>query len=140
MVNKFNRVFRAVAILAGAMTYGISNAQTADIYPVPQSIQWSEQVAFNKDVAYVITGEDAADPDAVNLFKKNFSTDNGSVEVIIGERGDEAVAAYESLIPQKAEGYYLPLTAKRSSLPATTAAEHSTVCRPSSRLPRSPRL
>ena len=79
MVNKFNRVFRAVAILAGAMTYGISNAQTADIYPVPQSIQWSEQVAFNKDVAYGITGEDAADPDAVNLFKKIFSTDNGSV-------------------------------------------------------------
>lgn len=113
MVNKFNRVFRAVAILAGAMTYGISNAQTADIYPVPQSIQWSEQVAFNKDVAYVITGEDAADPDAVNLFKKNFSTDNGSVEVIIGERGDEAVTAYESLIPQKAEGYYLAIDGKK---------------------------
>ena len=113
MVNKFNRVFRAVAILAGAMTYGISNAQTADIYPVPQSIQWSEQVAFNKDVAYVITGEDAADPDAVNLFKKNFSTDNGSVEVIIGERGDEAVAAYESLIPKKAEGYYLAIDGKK---------------------------
>lgn len=113
MVNKFNRVFRAVAILAGAMTYGISNAQTADIYPVPQSIQWSEQVAFNKDVAYVITGEDAVDPDAVNLFKKNFSTDNGSVEVIIGERGDEAVAAYESLIPKKAEGYYLAIDGKK---------------------------
>ena len=113
MVNKFNRVFRAAAILAGAMTYGISNAQTADIYPVPQSIQWSEQVAFNKDVAYVITGEDAADPDAVNLFKKNFSTDNGSVEVIIGERGDEAVTAYESLIPQKAEGYYLAIDGKK---------------------------
>ena len=44
---------------------------------------------------------------AVNLFKENFSTDGGAVEVIIGERGDEAVAAYESLIPQKDEGYYL---------------------------------
>ena len=113
MANKFNRVFRAVAILAGAMTYGISNAQTADIYPVPQSIQWSEQVAFNNDVTYTITGADKADTDAVNLFKKNFSTDNGSVEVFIGERGDEAVTAYESLIPQKAEGYYLAIDGKK---------------------------
>lgn len=107
MVKKINKAFLAVAILSGAMVPKVSDAQTTDIYPVPQSIQWSEQVAFSNDVSYTITGETTADADAVNLFKENFSTDGGAVEVIIGERGDEAVAAYESLIPQKDEGYYL---------------------------------
>ena len=107
MVKKINKAFLAVAILSGAMVPKVSDAQTIDIYPVPQSIQWSEQVAFSNGVSYTITGETTADADAVNLFKENFSTDGGAVEVIIGERGDEAVAAYESLIPQKDEGYYL---------------------------------
>ena len=109
MINKLNQVFLAIAVLAGAMTYSVSYAQTTDISPVPQSIQWGEHVAFNNDVAYAITGKETADTDAINLFKKNFSTENGTVEVIIGERGDEAVSAYESLIPNKAESYYLAI-------------------------------
>ena len=82
-------------------------AQTVDIYPVPQEIKWGQEVAFCNNTGYAITGEDTADADAVNLFKKSLNTDGGEVEVIMGERGDEAVAAYESLIPQKTEGYYL---------------------------------
>ena len=109
MVNILNKTFLAAAILAGAVTHSVSNAQTTDIYPVPQSIQWNGQTAFSNDATYTITGEETADADAVNLFKKNLNTESGTVEVIIGERGDEAVAAYESLIPNKAEGYYLAI-------------------------------
>ena len=113
MVKIFNKAFLAAAILSGAIAPGVSNAQTTGISPVPQSIQWGEQVAFNNDVAYTINGEETADTDAVNLFKKNFNTENGNVEVIIGERGDEAVAEYASLIPQKAEGYYLAVNSNK---------------------------
>ena len=103
----FKRTFLAAAMLCGIASHTATYAQKTDIYPVPQSVQWSEEIAFGNDVAYTITGEATADADAVNAFKKNFKTENGTIEVIMGKRGDEAVAAYESLIPNKAEGYYL---------------------------------
>ena len=94
-------------MLCGMASYTATYAQEVDIYPVPQAVQWSEETAFGNDVTYTITGEADADIDAINAFKKHFKTENGTVELIIGERGDVAVAAYESLIPNKAEGYYL---------------------------------
>jgi hyaluronoglucosaminidase len=109
----FKKIFFAVAMLCGMASYTATYAQKTDIYPVPQSVQWSEETAFGNDVAYTITGEATADADAVNAFKKNFKTENGTIEVIMGERGDEAVAAYESRIPAKAEGYYLEVSANK---------------------------
>ena len=103
----FKKTFLAVAMLCGMASYTATYAQEVDIYPVPQAVQWSEETAFGNDVTYTITGEADADIDAINAFKKHFKTENGTVELIIGERGDVAVAAYESLIPNKAEGYYL---------------------------------
>ena len=94
------------ALILTAISFN-ANAQTAKIYPIPQSIAWGSETAFENSASYTITGEADADADAVNLFKKNFSTTDGTVELVIGERGDAAVAAYENLIPQKAEGYYL---------------------------------
>ncbi len=94
------------ALIFTAISFN-ANAQTVKIYPIPQSIAWGNETAFENSASYTITGEADADADAVNLFKKNFSTTDGAVELVIGERGDVAVAAYESLIPQKAEGYYL---------------------------------
>ena len=94
------------ALIFTAISFN-ANAQTVKIYPIPQSIAWGNETAFENSASYTITGEADADADAVNLFKKNFSTTDGAVELIIGERGDAAVAAYESLIPAKAEGYYL---------------------------------
>ena len=94
------------ALLLTAISFN-ANAQTVKIYPIPQSIAWGSETAFENSASYTITGEADADADAVNLFKKNFSTTDGAVELVIGERGDAAVATYENLIPQKAEGYYL---------------------------------
>ena len=97
----------AIAFLAiTAFTTELS-AQTIDIYPKPQEITWGNEVAFNNSTSYTLTGADTADADAVNLFKKKFNTAEDGIEVIIGERGDAAVAAYGSRIPDKAEGYYL---------------------------------
>lgn len=108
MIKNFKKAFIA-AILTSTAISGTTNAQTTTVYPVPQSIQWSGKVAFSNDATYTITGTDTADTDAVNLFNRSFSTGNGTVEVIIGERGDEAVAEYADLIPQKSEGYYLAI-------------------------------
>lgn len=109
MIKHLNKAFLAAVILASAVIPGTANAQTTNVYPVPQSIQWSGKVAFNNDATYTITGAGTADTDAVNLFNRSFSTGNGTVEVIIGERSDEAVAEYADLIPQKPEGYYLAI-------------------------------
>ena len=84
-------------------------SQVVDISPVPQQIEWSGSVAFSAATAYNIVGEADADKDAVALFKDNF-TIGGALTVVIGERGDAAVAEYEALIPSKSEGYYLSVT------------------------------
>ena len=90
-----------------------ANAQKVSVYPVPQNVAWGENVAFANSVGFVVNGEEGADVDAVALLKKNFNTGNDGVALVIGERGDAAVAEYEGLIPQKAEGYYLSVAADK---------------------------
>ena len=93
--------------LISSLICGSADAQKIEVHPQPQSISWSDETAFTNEATYTLYGETTADADAVNLFKKNLNAGGGTVEVIMGERGDEVVAAYENLIPQKAEGYYL---------------------------------
>ena len=107
------KLFLGFAALFLAATTSSANAQTVKVYPIPQNITWGDDVAFENSASYTITGEADADADAINLFKKNFGTTDGTVELIIGERGDAAVAAYESVIPAKDEGYYLEVTANK---------------------------
>lgn len=105
---------KSMSVAAALILSAISvHSQSIDIYPKPQTIAWGNETAFNNNASYTLTGSETADTDAVSLFKKNFSTENGGVEVIIGERGDEAVAGYESLIPEKAEGYYLAVNGNK---------------------------
>lgn len=105
MKKQKNRCLLLLSLLLVVATLPLW-AQPVSISPTPQSISWSGSVAFANNEAYTIMGESSADADAVALFKKNFTT-GGAVQVIMGERGDAAVAEYESLIPAKAEGYYL---------------------------------
>ena len=103
--------FLSIATIAIALfTATIAKAQKTDIYPTPQSITWGTEIAFTNNTTFTLNGNESADDDAVSLFKKKFNTENGTIQVIIGERGDNAVAGYESLIPQKAEGYYLEVS------------------------------
>ena len=97
----------AMTALISSLVCGSADAQKIEVHPQPQSISWSDETAFTNEATYTLYGETTADADAVKLFKKNLNAGGGTVEVIMGERGDEVVAAYENLIPQKAEGYYL---------------------------------
>lgn len=113
-MKNFSRV--AITALATMLSLFTSFAQTVEISPKPQVVSWGNEVAFEKGVSYTLTGENDADQDAVNLFKKNFDTANGSIEVIIGERGDAAIESTnipESDFPEKAEGYYLKIDGKK---------------------------
>lgn len=88
-------------------------AQQTEISPKPQQVEWGTVKAFDNTVTYTLVGADAADADAVALLTQHFTTEGGAVQLIIGERGDAAVAEYESLIPTKAEGYYLSVGADK---------------------------
>ena len=104
------RLLSGIASALFLFTAQISHAQQVDIYPKPQSITWGTETAFANNAAFILDGSENADADAVSLFKKKFNTENGTVQVIIGERGDNAVTEYEELIPQKPEGYYLAVS------------------------------
>lgn len=87
-------------------------AQQVTISPLPQKITWGEK-AFDRQTAFNVVGAETADADAVNALSAKYATTGGSIELIIGERGDDAVAAYEASIPSKAEGYFLEVTPER---------------------------
>ena len=69
--------------------------------------------AFVNSTSLVIQGEADADADAVTLLKSKFATADSGIALLIGERGDAAVAEYANLIPEKAEGYYLSVAADK---------------------------
>ncbi|MBQ5818230.1 MAG: beta-N-acetylglucosaminidase domain-containing protein, partial [Bacteroidaceae bacterium] len=86
-----------------------ADAQKVTVSPLPQEISWGSEKAFDKSVAFKVKGLKSADADAVALLQKNFNLDGKKIKLIIGERGDKAVKKYNSLIPQKSEGYYLSI-------------------------------
>ena len=115
MLNLFimNKIVSIIAIIFAFVATTKTQAQESDIYPKPQSIEWGTDIAFANSTSFVMNGSETADKDAVALFKEHFSTEDGAVQVVIGERGDKAVAQYESLIPQKSEGYYLSVSSDK---------------------------
>lgn len=90
------------------------SAQQVTISPIPQSIEWGTKAfAQGAGGANEIHGADLADADAVRalnalLAQYTFDTD---LHIYIGERGAEAVSAYDAQIPEKSEGYYLSVQA-----------------------------
>ena len=96
--------------------------QTSGIFPQPQQVKWGEGKAFDNTVAYALVGATDADADAVALVNKYLTTANGTIQLIIGDRGDAAVAEYDSLIPTKAEGYYLSVASDKVVIAGNDAA------------------
>ena len=99
---------KLLPLVAMAWTCATSmQAQQITVSPLPQEITWGSK-AFDKGFSYTLTGESDADADAVRVLKSGLTAGSGSnVNIVIGERGDAAVAAYETDIPNKKEGYYL---------------------------------
>ncbi|MBQ2367370.1 MAG: hypothetical protein II296_03525, partial [Bacteroidaceae bacterium] len=100
-----NTLFTIMALAASTA----ADAQKVTVSPLPQEISWGSEKAFDKSVAFKVKGLKSADADAVALLQKNFNLDGKKIKLIIGERGDKAVKKYNSLIPQKSEGYYLSI-------------------------------
>lgn len=96
-------------------------SQTVTISPIPQSVEWGEQ-AFQNTASYNLIGAEQADADAVATLRKHFNTAGGDIDLIIGQRGDEAISEYESLIPSKTEGYYLSVAPGKVVIAGNDAA------------------
>ena len=87
-----------------------TQAQQVTVSPLPQEITWGEK-AFDAGFSYTLSGEQDADADALRVLKAKVPQGSGSaVNIVIGERGDAAVASYAGKIPEKKEGYYLKVT------------------------------
>ena len=95
--------------------------QHVTLSPLPQKISWGGK-AFPNAQKFYIVGADRADSDAVKLLaaKLDFVGVNEKVDakkfplakpIILGEEDDKAVKKFKKLIPAKAEGYYLQVTA-----------------------------
>lgn len=100
--------FLSVLMLAGlALT---ARAQQVTVSPLPQEITWGAK-AFDAGFSYTLSGAEDADADALRVLKAKVPQGSGSaVNIVIGERGDAAVASYAGKIPEKKEGYYLKVT------------------------------
>lgn len=86
------------------------SAQQVTISPIPQSVEWGTKAfAQGAGGANEIHGADLADADAVRALNALLAqtTFDANLHIYIGERGAEAVTAYDAQIPEKAEGYYL---------------------------------
>ena len=97
------------ALCAIALSTGLwAHSQQVEVSPVPQQVQWGAKAFNTSDARYYVSGD--PDSDALReLASKVGIQEGGNVPIIVGSRGDAAVAAYESLIPEKAEGYYLKI-------------------------------
>ena len=101
--------------LSMAMTLCLTasvTAQTVNVSPVPQRLVWGDK-AFDQPKSIVIKGADEADADAVALLRNHFAEEGKGIKVVIGERGDKAVKAYDKQIPHKVEGYYINIGKKQ---------------------------
>lgn len=103
---------RLLSWMAACCLVAATTAQTVNVSPLPQQIVWGDK-AFDQPANIVIKGADEADADAVALLRSNFTDGKKGVKVIIGERGDKAVAKYAEQIPNKVEGYYISVGKKQ---------------------------
>lgn len=91
------------------LLFGLASlqAQTVTVSPLPQSITWGEKAFDSATASYSLTGAEDADADAVAQLQTHLNVNGGSIQLFVGERGDNAVSAYTDRIPTQAEGYYL---------------------------------
>ena len=78
-------------------------AHPVALSPAPQELTWGDEMVKTPKTL-VLVGAEEADVDAVALLRNTFSEGQKGVQVVIGERGDKAVADYTELIPTKVEG------------------------------------
>ena len=102
---KIKSILSAIALAATTAAM----AQQVTISPIPQSVAWGDKAYDSAGATYTLQGADQADADAVRALKAKCQVTDGAgaVTIVMGERGDAAVAEYASEIPEHAEGYLL---------------------------------
>lgn len=101
-------------LTAGLLCSFVTSAQIINIFPQPQQLT-TEKNVFTLPDTYQLVGEAEANVYAVNRLKallsgKGEQTEDASYQIIIGEKGDNAIRKYARLIPNCAEAYYLSIT------------------------------
>jgi hyaluronoglucosaminidase len=113
MTSIRKQLFR-VLILAGMFPFGLQARTFAvthlkvDVSPAPQHVLNVAGTA-EMPVSYKMVLPQKGCAQAVALLKELMprGVSKSSFSVVLGKRGDKTVARFASLIPQKAEGYYL---------------------------------
>lgn len=96
-------------VLSCLFAFGVAahGSPAFQIYPHPQQFTLRDGRG-TLSASATIVGADGADPEALRLLKECVGgiRDEGSItRIIIGERGDAAVAAYLGGLPEKSGGY-----------------------------------
>ncbi|MBS9767590.1 MAG: beta-N-acetylglucosaminidase domain-containing protein [Flavobacteriaceae bacterium] len=87
--------------------------QQVTISPIPQSIEWKKQKAFDNTAKFKLIDKSTLDNDVVNLLKANLKIADLGVDFIIGEKNDNHLTEYKSLVPNEKGGYYLKIEKNR---------------------------
>ncbi|WP_329905157.1 beta-N-acetylglucosaminidase domain-containing protein [Porphyromonas pogonae] len=78
------------------------------IHPTPQKVTVGKNTINLSHAVYEPVISAHTDSATLSLIKSNLKTaSQGTIKIILGKKGDTHVAKYESMIPQKPEGYYL---------------------------------
>lgn len=96
---------------------GISAAVPSGIFPNPQQETVGGTAYASASATYRLTGADDADPIAVKALQTKLSPSaSGSIEIVVGEADDAAVASVKSLIPAHPQAYYLKVEPGRVTI------------------------
>lgn len=100
---------KIVSAALALMTLLVANAASpSGIFPNPQQETVGSTAFAANGTTFKITGASTADADAVAALNRNLTVaESGSVEIVIGKAGDNAVASVAANIPDNIQGYYL---------------------------------
>lgn len=101
-----------LVVMAAVALPSESTAQTVALQPTPQHISWGGK-AFDRPMEVALKAPKTLDEATTGLIESRFAVNpKARVRLTVGRRGDSTVRGVESLIPDRAEGYYLSVTPK----------------------------
>ncbi|MEG0889115.1 MAG: beta-N-acetylglucosaminidase [Bacteroides sp.] len=105
---------KSVLFIGTLLLNSIVLAQTVNVQPQPQQIATTGK-RITLPTTYTLTGAEEANPIAVSKLQSLLSSQPGKkgFRILIGEKGDKSIRAFNRLIPAQAEGYYLKIDNKQ---------------------------
>ncbi|MEG0645806.1 MAG: beta-N-acetylglucosaminidase [Bacteroides sp.] len=105
---------KSVLFIGTLLLNSIVLAQTVNVQPQPQQIATTGK-RITLPTTYTLTGAEEANPIAVSKLQSLLSSQPGKkgFRILIGEKGDKSIRAFNRFIPAQAEGYYLKIDNKQ---------------------------